>query len=101
MSDITNEDIAALLAQGDLYDFLRHQVKAGQTPDAPAAEQPDGHRPGAWPTGSRPPAAVPAAPPEEVERAVTEFRDWLTAGQPDGSYACDCLGCRRSTPPTA
>ena len=54
------EDIAAMRAENggaDLKAFMRAQIAAGRSRRQPAAKPkppaPPGHRPGAWPTGSR------------------------------------------------
>lgn len=59
------EDIAAMRADGDLLDFVR-SLAAGTAPKKPPADEPPDDieisisRPGAWPTGTHAPDAVPA-----------------------------------------
>lgn len=89
------EDIAELRKQGDFRAFLKMHVAATVTPGAtpaPAAQYDPGHRPGAWPTGTRPPVATTVGTPEQWAQAVTAYRHWLAAGQPPGDFTCEC-GC--------
>jgi hypothetical protein len=97
MTTATAEDIAEMRRDGSFQEFLRHQLAAGrkapaavQAP-APVVREP-GHRPGAWPTGTRPPTAVVAGSPEEWQQAVHDYRAWLAAGSPQGDFTCQC-GC--------
>lgn len=94
MTDISSDDIAALFAQGDLGAILRLQ-EAPPAPPEPVARQ----KPGAWPTGTRPPDPIPPVPADVVAAAVAEYRAWHAAGEPDGNYRCDCEPCRLLTGP--
>lgn len=96
MTGVSGEDITALLAQGDLRAFLRAQEEAATpAPQLPPAENaPPPRRPGAWPTGSTPPAPAPDLPEAVVTEAVAEYRRWKAAGEPEGDYRCDCQPCR-------
>jgi hypothetical protein len=59
MPELSLEDIAALRKQGDFAEYLRSLV-GGPPPPEPAKAKPEpisfgpGHRPGAWPAGTRP-----------------------------------------------
>jgi hypothetical protein len=97
------EDIAELRKQGDFREFLRIHLAANQpapipAPTAPAVERQPGQRPGAWPTGTRPPEPTTVGTPEQWAAAVTAYRHWTAAGQPPGDFTCEC-GCtpRRTT----
>jgi hypothetical protein len=97
MTTATAEDIAEMRRDGSFQEFLRHQLAAGrripvavQAPAAAVSEP--GHRPGAWPTGTRPPAAVTAGTTEEWQQAVHDYRAWNAAGCPPGDFTCEC-GC--------
>lgn len=53
--DFDIDDIAAMRKQGDLRAFLRSRISKGpKTPQVAAAKPPPGHKPGAWPEGTRP-----------------------------------------------
>jgi len=98
-TELTVEDIAALREQGDFREFLRMHLAAGQAPAAPApapatsaVERDPGQRPGAWPTGTRPPTPTNVGTPEQWAHAVVAYRQWLAAGSPPGDFTCDC-GC--------
>lgn len=92
MTDISGDDIAALLAQGDLGAFLRLQGRDAHPKPAAGPDPP--LRPGAWPTGSQPPTPPRAFSDAEVARALAEYREWREAGEPDGDYRCECDSCR-------
>lgn len=92
MSDIDRDDIKAMRREGSLRDYLRLQMAAGRArkePPAPTPQpRPPGHTPGAWPTGSRPPSPLPAAPPGAWTAALQRHRDGTQTGT-----TCDCPGC--------
>lgn len=98
MIDITVEDVAALRKQGDFREFLRLQFPVEQAalrrpdPKPAVVEHDPGHRPGTWPTGTRPPEPAPAIPREQWEHAVVAYRQWLAAGSPADDFTCEC-GC--------
>ena len=95
---ITVEDIAALRKQGSFRDFLRLQFAPELITEQRPAPEPEvvvpapGHRPGAWPTGTRPPERNPVGTSAQWEHAVTAYRRWLAAGSPSGDFTCEC-GC--------
>lgn len=103
MIQVTVEDIAELRKQGDFREFLRVQfaperiAERRPAPEPETVEHDPDHRPGAWPTGTRPPEPGPAIPTEQWEHAVVAYRQWLAAGSPSGDFTCEC-GCtpRRS-----
>lgn len=112
MTEFDEADVAAMRKQGDLKDFIRAQLRVGQArrtepPAAPEPPPPPGHRPGAWPTGTRPSSALRQHhPPAAWDEALAEYRDWLTAtdhpelGHPTGNrQTCGCPTCtpRRTT----
>ncbi|MFD9256971.1 hypothetical protein [Streptomyces sp. NPDC059538] len=92
MTDIDPDDVKAMRKQGDFKAFMRQQIAAGQARNAPAKPPPaaprPGHTPGAWPTGSQPPARIPAAPPGAWEAALERDRDGTQQGA-----TCECGGC--------
>ncbi len=96
--EITVEDVAELRKQGSFREFLRLQFNPEAITDVrpePVAEpvhNDPGHRPGAWPTGTRPPEPAPAIPREQWEHAVVTYRQWLAAGSPADDFTCEC-GC--------
>lgn len=98
-TELTVEDIAALRKQGDFREFLRLHLAANQAPavPAPAVEREPGHRPGAWPAGTGPPAPTNVGTPEQWAQAVHAYRQWLAAGQPPGDFTCEC-GCTPRRP---
>lgn len=111
MTDFDETDIAAMRKEGDLRGFLRDQLRAGQTrkvtPPVVKPPKPPGYRPGAWPTGTRPPEA-PAQrhPPAAWDQALDEYRAWLTTADhtetgrhTDNRQQCGCPACtpRRNT----
>lgn len=57
-----------------------------------AAPAPSTQRPGAWPTGSRPPQPARIGTEQDWQHATAEYRGWLTAGKPKGNFTCTC-GC--------
>jgi hypothetical protein len=91
MAAVDPGDVAALLAQGDLREFLRAQEDAR---GAEPAGVPDAapRRAGAWPTGTRSPAPTRTGTAEEWAHAAIAYRQWLAAGSPAGDFTCDC-GC--------
>jgi hypothetical protein len=94
---LTVEDIAELRKQGDFREFLRMHLTASRPPAAPAVgappvERDPGHRPGAWPTGTRPPEPTRIGTSEEWAHAAVAYRQWLAAGSPPGDFTCHC-GC--------
>lgn len=98
MTDLTPEDIAAAREEGDLVALLL--MAAGLTPAVPkqrtAAPETDSvhiAHPGAWPTGTSRPAAVPPASSHHVEAALADYRHWLIADRPAASTTCPCPGC--------
>lgn len=99
MTDASRDDIAAMRRQGDLRNYLRAQIAAGATRrdhKPPPATPRTGHRPGAWPAGSRPPAAPPPLPDTVVRAALADHAHWLAAGCPPGDQNCPCLPCRQT-----
>lgn len=97
--DITPEDTAAMRAQpGDFRAYLRAEMDRGRSrreKPRPIPQPPiTGHRPGAWPTGTRSPDPPPPIPPAEVDRATAEYRHWIADGQPPGAYRCECPACQ-------
>lgn len=98
--DITPEDTAAMRASGkDFREYLRSEMDRGrarkQAPVKPAPQPRPGHRPGAWPVGTRPPDPPPPMPAAEVDRAVAEYRQWNAAGQPACQPRCECPSCQQ------
>lgn len=99
------EDVAAMKREGDLSQFLRQQIRAGQsrrTTPAVAAPPPPppGHRPGAWPAGASPPEPRPERhPPALWATALDEYRVWLnTADHTDRLDQGQICGCATCTP---
>ncbi|MET9055472.1 hypothetical protein ABZW50_30425 [Streptomyces bacillaris] len=104
MTDFDASDIAAMRKEGDLRSFMRDQLRAGRTqkttPPAPPPKPP-GYRPGAWPTGTRPPdPPTQRHPPAAWEAALAEYRNWLTTAdhtelaQPNNPrHQCGCAAC--------
>lgn len=95
---LTPEDIAAARKEGDLVALLL--MSAGRTPSAPkqrtAAPETDSVHvayPGAWPTGTSRPAAVPPASGPQIDAALADYRHWLVADRPAASTTCPCPGC--------
>ncbi|MET9222398.1 hypothetical protein ABZX65_27040 [Streptomyces sp. NPDC003300] len=98
---LTPEDTAAMRATpGDWREYLRSEMDRGRQRAADAAKPPDkparrsNQKPGAWPAGTRPPDPPEPIPPEEIQRAITEYRHWLNAGSPPGQYRCECPNCQ-------
>lgn len=92
------DDITAMRAEAGgagLKAFMRMQIAAGKArrekPPAAAPPRPPGHRPGAWPAGSRP----PGPPPERQIPAHV----WDTAARHYSNeehrphLPCDCGNC--------
>lgn len=98
MTDFDPADIAAVHAEGDLPRLLREEIAKGRSrrekPRPIPKPSTTGRRPGAWPSGTRPPDPPPPIPPAEVDRAIAEYRQWLAHGQPAGAYRCDCPACQ-------
>jgi hypothetical protein len=94
MAPVDREDIAALLAQGDLGEFLKVQESAGALESPPEAVQEAPRRPGAWPAGTRPPGPPPPIPEHVVQTAVEEYRAWLRGERPHDPIRCDCQPCQ-------
>ncbi|MFB6805419.1 hypothetical protein [Streptomyces sp. NPDC056387] len=105
MSEISREDIAAMIKEGSLRDFLRLQMTGGKLPrqaERPAPPpNPPGHVVGAWPVGSQRPAPIAPQPPGAWTAALERYRDWLATAyrpeKPEPGQHCPC-GC---TPTTA
>jgi hypothetical protein len=100
--DLTSEDTTAMRRQGDWREYLRSEMDRGSARRlAPAAKStapaPPGHRPGAWPAGTRPPDPPPPADPAETTRAIAEYRHWLRAGRPRITTHCECPACQQLT----
>ena len=94
--ELTPEDTAAMRRDGTWREYLRYEMnrrkqQPGQVGTKPP---PPGRKPGGWPPGTRPPDPPPPIPPAEVERALAEYRDWLTAGCPRITTHCECQPCR-------
>jgi hypothetical protein len=104
----TLEDIAELRKRPeDFREFLRLQFGApGAPPRPPVPTTPPitvsaSSRPGAWPTGTRPPQPSHIGTPEQWAQAVHDYRAWLAAGKPDTPIRCECgctPGVRKETP---
>lgn len=96
MTDINPEDVKAMRKEGSLRDFLRLQITEGQARKAPAkptpATQRPGHTPGAWPTGSQPPARITDTDPAAWTAALQRDRDGTQTGT-----TCHCPGCTTPT----
>jgi hypothetical protein len=104
MTDISPEDVRDMRRQGDLRAFLRQQMAEGnarrEKPAPAVAPKPPGHRPGAWPAGTRPPDPPPPIPPAAVAAALAEYRAYLVAAENRGTRAmksepCPCKPCRQ------
>ncbi len=99
MTDASRDDIAAMRRQGDLRAYLRAQIAAGATrrdhKPQPATPRP-GHRPGAWPAGSQPPAAPPPIPDTVARAALADHARWFADGQPPGDQTCHCPPCHQT-----
>jgi hypothetical protein len=96
-TELSVEDIAELRRQGDFREFLRLQFGAPDAPPRPPAARapapaPTTGRPGAWPTGTKPPEPTRIGTPEQWAQAVHDYRAWLAAGKPDTPIRCEC-GC--------
>lgn len=97
--DFSVEDVAAMREQGDFREFLRSRMRKGPASKKPPAwSPPPGHKPGAWPPGTRPSAAVnDEIPAAAWDRALADYRAWLLAGcPPTPTEPCPCAGCRRA-----
>ncbi|MFD8577344.1 hypothetical protein ACFV1H_18675 [Streptomyces virginiae] len=96
MTEFSLEDIKAMRKDGSLRDALRCQIADGKRrrqPPAPTPAAPrPGHTPGAWPTGSQPPARIAAAPPGAWAAALERDRDGTQTGT-----TCECGGCTTPT----
>lgn len=92
MTEFSLEDVKAMRKDGSLKAALRCQIADGKRrrqPAAPApAPRPLGHTSGAWPTDSRPPSRIPAAPPGAWTAALERHRDGTQTGT-----TCQCPGC--------
>lgn len=92
--ELTPDDTAAMRAhKGDWREYLRVQQAVGnerrlarQPPPRPSRT---GHRPGAWPPGTRPPDPGPPIDPAEVARAIAAYR-----ASPDQDHPCPCPNCQ-------
>lgn len=80
------DDIAAMRRENggrDMRAFMRQQIADGRArrteqPTKPVAPQVPGHRPGAWPPGTRPPdPPPPVGTPAEWQQAVDDYREYL------------------------
>lgn len=96
MTDFDEDDIAAMRREGDLHGFLRDQVRAGRNRRAvpPAVKPPalPGHRPGAWPAGTRPPDPRPN---RHTEADWWHALDLYRLGHDTGP--CHCGSCLPTT----
>jgi hypothetical protein len=96
MTDVSAEDIAAMRRDGSFGEFLRHLGSKPQPAAAPPAKakalepRDPNHRPGAWPTGTRPPGPVEPQDPAAWQQAVEDYRH----GNYDAPANCECSGCR-------
>jgi len=111
VTDFDEADIAAMRKEGDLRGFLRDQLRAGRNRKAQQPEakppKPPGYRPGAWPTGARPPdPPAQRHPPAAWDAALDDYREWLTTAdhvelgnRTDHRQTCGCAACspRRTT----
>lgn len=99
--EIGIDDIKAVRAEGrqELRALMRAQIDIGkarrQPPAKPKPPSPPGHRPGAWPVGTSPPAPPPewSIPPAAWDTAVRHYRN--TEYRPD--QPCDCGNCPKET----
>lgn len=93
MNDFDEADIRQMRREGSLRDFLRLQATSGAKPATkPERRRTPGHRPGAWPPGTRPPDPLPRPPDAVSHAAIAEYREWIRRGRPPGDFRCDC-GC--------
>lgn len=98
MTNFDESDIHEMRDQKDLPSFMRQQIREGlaRRDAKPVKVTPaiPGHRPGAWPRGTKPPGPVPAQPPEAWAAALDEYRDHNRAnpGAPHADSPCQC-GC--------
>jgi hypothetical protein len=103
VSDVERDDIREMRAQGDLKAFLRQQIAEGRArrdkPSAAAPLRPPGYKPGAWPTGTRPPDPPPPQPPGAWTRALEAYREYVVATEHrdrldnDPGQTCECPPC--------
>ncbi|MFJ8016196.1 hypothetical protein [Streptomyces sp. NPDC096339] len=100
MTDLTPEDIVAARDEGELVAVIL--AAAGIYPTVPrqrttaATTVPDPvhiPHPGAWPTGTRPPARVAPASGPQIDAALTDYRHWIIADRPNAPTRCPCEGC--------
>ncbi len=92
--DLTPDDTSVMRQQGDFREYLRLQMAQGRDRAAasnakPVVPQQTGHRPGAWPPGTRPPDPGPPFDPAEVARAIAAYR-----ANPNQDHPCPCPNCQ-------
>ncbi|MFJ1696240.1 hypothetical protein ACIOHC_13975 [Streptomyces sp. NPDC088252] len=91
------DDIREMRKHGDLRAFMRAQISIGKSrkvaPPAVKPPPPPGHRPGAWPTGTRPPDPLKPQPPGAWAEALDQYR----AGIGAKNDPCHCGGCHPTT----
>ncbi|GAA2929492.1 hypothetical protein [Streptomyces enissocaesilis] len=93
--DVDPDDVKAMRSENggrDFRAFMRQQIadgKARRTKPTPVKPPPPpGHRPGAWPTGTRPPDPPPALPPALWDAALHRLRTSTQDRTP-----CECGTC--------
>lgn len=100
------DDIRAMRAENggkDLSQFLRQQIRAGNarraSPPAAKPPPPPGYKPGAWPSGTRPPDPPPPRPPEAWDAALADYRAHIVATEhrdrlnAEPGQTCHCKPC--------
>lgn len=93
--DVDPDDVKAMRRENggaDFRAFMRQQItngKARREKPAPVKPPPPpGHRPGAWPVGTRPPDPPPAHPPGLWAAALDRLRTGTQDHRP-----CECGTC--------
>ncbi|MEV6547938.1 hypothetical protein AB0M57_04420 [Streptomyces sp. NPDC051597] len=100
------DDIKAMRAENngrDLSAFLRQQIRDGNarraTPPKTVTPKPPGHKPGGWPSGTRPPDPPPAEWSPEWDAALADYRTYIAATEhrdrlvEDKGQVCECQPC--------
>lgn len=105
MTDINPEDIRAVRREdGGLRALMRAQIDIGRArrtdPVKPAVPRPPGHKPGAWPSGTRPPDPPPPIHPAVIDAALADYRAHVVAAEDRGVAAdrinpCQCPACQQ------